>query len=172
MVGGRRRKPEGPSARRRADWTRRKELLFPDAEIVVRDREIQPDTRLTGSASCLLAGARRDHHLAVDFLAVIRQPPCGDGRAGSGAGVRKIRRRSKLPRKGRARTTSQSGGEEMGAPLPRRLSSHEGKASRKNPGLPDGVRPGARREGWRRRSAFLVPRLPRPLPQGRLCGPA
>jgi len=42
-------KPEGPSGRRCEDWTRRKELLFPDAGIVVGDRKIPPDTRLAGS---------------------------------------------------------------------------------------------------------------------------
>ena len=35
-------KPDGPSGRRSEDWTRRKELLFPDARIVVRDRKIPP----------------------------------------------------------------------------------------------------------------------------------
>ena len=47
-------KPEGPSGRRCEDWTRRKELLFPDAGIVVRDRKIPPDTRLAGSTPCLI----------------------------------------------------------------------------------------------------------------------
>ena len=46
-------KPEGPSGRRTEDWTRRKELLFPDAGIVVRDHKIRPDTRLAGSSPCL-----------------------------------------------------------------------------------------------------------------------
>src|SRR4029077_3124159 len=46
-------KPEGPSGHRSEDWTRRKELLFPDAGIMVRDHKIRPDTRLAGSAPCL-----------------------------------------------------------------------------------------------------------------------
>src|SRR5271165_3566619 len=63
-------KPEGPSGRRCEDWTRRKELLFPDAGIVVRDHKIPPDTRLAGSSPCLTNGVRRDQQLAVDFRAL------------------------------------------------------------------------------------------------------
>jgi hypothetical protein len=65
-------KPEGPSGRRCEDWTRRKELLFPDAGIVVRDRRIPPDTRLAGSSPCLIPGVHRDHNLALDSPALIR----------------------------------------------------------------------------------------------------
>src|SRR5271165_705477 len=65
-------KPEGPSGRRCEDWTRRKELLFPDAGIVVRDRRIPPDTRLAGSTPCLIVGVHRDQHLALDMVALIR----------------------------------------------------------------------------------------------------
>jgi len=65
-------KPEGPSGRRCADWTRRKELFFPDAGIVVRDRVIPPDTRLAGRTPCFETRARRDQHLALDSRALIR----------------------------------------------------------------------------------------------------
>src|SRR5271157_6387726 len=65
-------KPEGPSGRRCEDWTRRKELLFPDAGIVVRDRRIPPDTRLAGSTPCLIVGVHRDQHFALDLAALIR----------------------------------------------------------------------------------------------------
>src|SRR5271165_1864042 len=65
-------KPEGPSGRRCEDWTRHKELLFPDAGIVVRDRRIPPDTRLAGSSPCLITGVHRDQHLALDLPALIR----------------------------------------------------------------------------------------------------
>jgi hypothetical protein len=73
-VDGRRspQKPEGPSGRRCEDWTRRKELLFPDAGIVVRDLWIPPDTRLVGSSPCLIPGVHRDQHLALDSRALIR----------------------------------------------------------------------------------------------------
>src|SRR5271166_1655334 len=86
-------KPEGPSGRRCEDWTRRKELLFPDAGIVVRDRRIPPDTRLAGSIPCLIVGVHRDHHFALDLAALIRgvsdAGPLRAGGAGCGAGVRK-----------------------------------------------------------------------------------
>jgi hypothetical protein len=42
--------PETPRDARCEDWTRRKELLFPDTGIVVRDLRIPPDTRLVGSS--------------------------------------------------------------------------------------------------------------------------
>src|SRR5271157_314836 len=63
---------EGPSGRRCEDWTRRKELLFPDAGIVVWDRRIPPDTRLAGSTPCLIVGVHRDQHFALDLAALIR----------------------------------------------------------------------------------------------------
>ena len=82
----------GPIRARCEDWTRRKELLFRDAGIVVWDRGIPPDTRLAGSTPCLIVGVHRDHHLALDLAALIRgfrTPALRDGRAASGAGVRK-----------------------------------------------------------------------------------
>src|SRR5271165_584412 len=81
-------KPEGPSGRRCEDWTRRKELLFPDAGIVVRDRRIPPDTRLAGSIPCLIVGVHRDHHFALDLAALIRgfRTPARYGPAVRGAG--------------------------------------------------------------------------------------
>jgi len=72
MVGGRRRNPRARQGARCEDWTRRTELLFPDAGIVVRDRRIPPDTRLAGSTPCLIAGVHRDQHLALDLGALIR----------------------------------------------------------------------------------------------------
>jgi hypothetical protein len=85
-------KPEGPSGRRCEDWTRRKELLFPDAGIMVRDRRIPPDTRLAGSTPCLIPGVHRDHNLALDSPALIRGfrvPALCEGGTAPGAGARK-----------------------------------------------------------------------------------
>jgi hypothetical protein len=85
-------KPEGPSGHRCEDWTRRKELLFPDAGIVVRDRMIPPDTRLAGRVSVL-----RPELAETNIWRLTRGPsyegfgrrPFADGGTGAGAGVRK-----------------------------------------------------------------------------------
>src|SRR5208282_3614975 len=97
-------KPEGPSGRRCEDWTRRKELLFPDAGIVVWDRRVPPDTRLAGSTPCLIVGVHRDQHFALDLAALIRgfRTPalCATVVRGSGPAFESLPRRK--PRGGRA----------------------------------------------------------------------
>ncbi len=90
-------KPEGPSGRRCEDWTRRKELLFPDAGIVVWDRRIPPDTRLAGSSPCLITGVHQDQHFALDLAALIRgfrtPAPCGMVVRGPGPAFESLPRR-------------------------------------------------------------------------------
>ena len=88
-------KPEGPSGRRCEDWTRRKELLFPDAGIVVWDRRIPPDTRLAGSSPCVIARVHRDQHLVLDLAVLIRgfrAPALCDGGTGPGPALESLPR--------------------------------------------------------------------------------
>src|SRR5208337_1818265 len=100
-------KPEGPSGRRCEDWTRRKELLFPDAGIVVRDRRIPPDTRLAGSSPCLIVGVHRDQHFALDLAALIRgfrtPAPCGTVVRGVGPAFESLPKEETAGRKGAVR---------------------------------------------------------------------
>ena len=86
--------------------TRRKELLFPDAGIVVWDRRIPPDTRLAGSSPCVIAGVHRDQHLVLDLAALIqgfRARPFATVWRGAGAGIRKPPKEETAERKGAVR---------------------------------------------------------------------